>query len=172
LRRRKDLALAGAPFFGRNFPDFGGEAAGNVVAVFGGDQAHALFFGDAAGGDVGDGFGSAENGEVKYIKPKIGNGFAGFGHQALALPGETEPEAAIVVFFFTEVDAADDLAGIGFQAKSPVPGFTAIDGREGDVANIAVGPIRGIGPGNLRGEVPDDFPMGKESLNLCSVGEF
>src|SRR3984893_1942003 len=86
LTGREDLAFAGAPFLGGDFPDFGGEAAGKVVAVFGGDQAHALLFGDAAGGDVGDGFGGAENGEVEGIKPKIGDGFAGFGNQALALP--------------------------------------------------------------------------------------
>src|SRR6202171_1344444 len=99
LRRREESVLASAPFFGVDFPDFGGKAAGNVVALFGGDQAHALLFGDAARGGVGDGFGSAKNGEVQRIEPKIGDRFAGFAHEALALPGEAEPEAAIVVFF-------------------------------------------------------------------------
>src|SRR5712664_366082 len=64
LTAKENLAFAGAPFFGGDFPDFGGEAARDVVAVFRGDQAHALLFGDAARGGVGDGFGGAEDGEV------------------------------------------------------------------------------------------------------------
>src|SRR5882762_1857202 len=80
VRQGKDLALAGAPFFGGDFPDFGGEAAGDIVAVFGGDQAHALLFGDAAGGNIGDGFRGAQDGKVEGVEPKIGDGFAGFGH--------------------------------------------------------------------------------------------
>src|SRR6267142_1828003 len=68
LRQRKDLALAGAPLCGGNFPDFGGEAAGDVVAIFGGHQAHSLLFGDAAGGDIGDGFGSAQNWKVEGVE--------------------------------------------------------------------------------------------------------
>src|SRR6266852_4626411 len=103
----EDLAFAGAPFFGGDFPDLGGKAAGDVVAVFGRDQAHALLFGDAAGSDVGDGFGGAKKGELERVDPKMGEGFAGFGHQALALPREGEPEAAVVVFFRAQVDAAD-----------------------------------------------------------------
>ncbi len=51
---------------------------------------------------------------MERIKPKIGDGVASLGHQALALPGEAEPETAIVVLFFAEIDAADELAGIGF----------------------------------------------------------
>src|ERR1700682_2888654 len=42
LTGREESALASAPFFGVDFPDFGGEAAGKVVALFGGDQAPAL----------------------------------------------------------------------------------------------------------------------------------
>src|SRR6266849_10297653 len=107
----EDLAFAGAPFFGGDFPDFGGEAAGNVVAVFGGDQAHALLLGDAAGSDVGDGFGSAQHGKFESVEPKIGDGVAGFGHQALPLPREGEPKAAVVVFLVAQIDGADDLRG-------------------------------------------------------------
>jgi len=106
---------------------------------------------------------------MERIRPKIGDGFAGFSHQALALPGEAEPEAAIVVLFFAEIDAADELAGIGFQAESPVPGFAPLDCGERHVANEAVGGIGGIGPGNLSREVAHDFPMGEENLNLFGV---
>src|SRR5260370_31961974 len=82
----KDLAFAGAPFFRGYFPDFGREAAGDVLEVFGGDQAHALLLRDAARGDVTDGLGGAEDGEMERLEPKMGDGFAGLGHQTLALP--------------------------------------------------------------------------------------
>src|ERR1700730_13169958 len=65
LKQIKELAFAGAPLLRGDFPDFGGKAAGDVVAVFGGDQAHALFFGDATGGDVLNGFGSAQDREAE-----------------------------------------------------------------------------------------------------------
>src|SRR5258705_10959014 len=53
VRQGKDLALAGAPFLGGDFPDFGGETAGDVVAGFGGHEAHSLLLGEAAGGKIG-----------------------------------------------------------------------------------------------------------------------
>jgi len=73
--------------------------------------------------DVGDGFGSAENREVERIKPKIGDGFAGFGHQTLTLAREREPKAAIVAFFRAQVDAADDLIGAGFSDGESIAKF-------------------------------------------------
>src|SRR5712671_3129870 len=80
VRLGKDLALAGAPFLGGDFPDFGGETAGDIVAVFGGHEAHSLLFGDAAGGNIGDGFRGAQDRKIEGVEPKIGDGFAGFGH--------------------------------------------------------------------------------------------
>src|SRR5258707_5340793 len=62
LREPKGLAPAGAPFLGGDFPDFGGEAAGYIVAVFCSDQPHALLFGDAAGRGVAQNFWSAKGG--------------------------------------------------------------------------------------------------------------
>src|SRR5712691_9277910 len=96
-RGKGGLAFAGAPFLGGDFPDFGGEVAGNIVAVFDGDQAHALLFGDPAGGGVADGFGRAQYGKAKRVEPEIGDGFASFAHEPLALPCEAEPESAIVI---------------------------------------------------------------------------
>jgi len=69
----------------------------------------------------------------------------------LALPGEAEPKAAIVVFLFAEIDAADDLVGSGFLAKGTVPGFAAFYRGEGHVANMAECAVGWVGPGNLRG---------------------
>jgi hypothetical protein len=90
----------------------------------------------------------------------------------LALPREAEPEAAIVVLFLSEIDAANELAGIGFYAESPVPGFAALDCWERHVANEPVSGIGGIGPGNLSREMAHDFPMGKEELDLRGIGKF
>src|SRR4029077_13998216 len=84
---REDLALAGAPFFGGDFPYFGGEAAGNVVAIFGGHHSHELLFGNAAGGDIAVGFRSAQDRETESTEPEFCDRFAGFGHEALTLPG-------------------------------------------------------------------------------------
>jgi hypothetical protein len=47
---RESALLRGAPFLASDLPEFCGEASRDVVALFDGDDAHALFFGDAAGG--------------------------------------------------------------------------------------------------------------------------
>src|SRR5258708_10176898 len=99
---------------------------------------------------------------MERIKPKIGDGVASLGHQALALPGEAEPETAIVVLFFAEIDAADELAGIGLQAESPVPGFAALDCRERNVANIEVGGIGGVRAGAPIRPTRVEFAIGRE----------
>lgn len=59
------------------------------------------------------------------------------------LPGRAEPEAAIVIFFFAEVDAADDLASSGFQAEGPVPRFASLYGGERQIANEVKRPSAG-----------------------------
>src|SRR5438309_912009 len=77
---RTDLGFAGAPFLGGDFPDFRGEAAGNIVAVFGGDEAHALLLGDTPRGCVADSFGRSQNREAERVKPEIRDGLAGLSH--------------------------------------------------------------------------------------------
>ncbi len=171
LTRRRDLAFAGAPFLGGDFPDFRGEAAGNIVTVFDSDEAHALLFGDTPRGGVADGFGCAQDGEAKRVEPEIGDGFARFGHEPLVLPSRAEPEAAIVIFFFAEVDAADDLAWSGFQAEGPVPGFGSLYCGKRQIANKVKCPVSRIGPGHLCCQVAYDFPMREDNLNLFSICE-
>ena len=168
---KRGLALASAPFLGGDFPDFGREAAGDIVAVFGADQAHALFFGDAAGGGVADGFGCAQDGEIERVEPEIGDRFAGLGHQALTLPGSAEPETSIFIFFFAQINAADNLVGIGFEAQRPMPRFAAFFRRKRHVANEVKGPVSWIGPGHMRCQVANDFPVRKENLDLFGVPE-
>src|SRR5258707_9661040 len=92
VRQGKDLALAGAPFLGGDFPDFGGETAGDIVAVFGGHEAHSLLFGGAAGGNLGDGFRGAQEPKVEGVEPKIGDRFAGVDHYTFAVPGDADPK--------------------------------------------------------------------------------
>src|ERR1700761_3618970 len=59
-----------APFLSGQFPYFRRQAAGDVVALSGGDPAHAGLFGDAAGAQVGSGFGRAQDGEAEDIEPE------------------------------------------------------------------------------------------------------
>ena len=159
-----------APLFGGDGLDFGGEAA-DVVAFFGGDHAHAVLLGDAAGGGVGGGFGDAHLGEAEGVEPEVGDGGGGFGHEALALPGEAEPEAAIVVGALHQGDEADELGGVGLEAERPVPLVAAGDGGEGDVAVEGEGSVGGVGPGDAGGEEADDLPVGEEALGLLGVVE-
>lgn len=53
------------------------------------NQAHAALFGDAAGCSVGSRLGSAQHRELKGVKPEVGDGFAGLGHEALSVPGQS-----------------------------------------------------------------------------------
>src|ERR1700686_5249367 len=96
--RALSAIVAGAPFFGGDLPKLRGQASADVIAFLGGDPAHALFFRDSLGSHVLNGFGGAEDGKLQSFKPELGDGVAGFAHQALPLPGQAEPEAAIVVF--------------------------------------------------------------------------
>ena len=53
------------------------------------------------------------------------------------MPGEAEPEAA-VVGAFADGDSADDLVGVGFEAEGPVPFVAAFDGGEDDVLEVLI----------------------------------
>ena len=49
------------PLLGGDLPYLAGVPAGDEVSLFGGDDAHAGFFGDAAGGEIADCLWSAED---------------------------------------------------------------------------------------------------------------
>jgi len=108
-------------------PDFGGEAAGDVVAVFGGHQAHSLLFGDAAGGNIGDGFGSAQDWKVEGVEPKIGTAWQASSLDLGVCQGRQSQKPRLSFSFLRRFDAAMILIGSGFEAESPVPGFAAFD---------------------------------------------
>lgn len=118
-----------SPVFGGEFPVFGGEVAGDVV-VFGlGDAAHSFADGDGAGGGVFDCFLGVQDGLLQFFEPESVDGVDGFGHQALSLPGESEPEAAIDGAGEDEADGADDFfLGVALEREHPVPLFAAFDG--------------------------------------------
>ena len=84
------------PLLGGGLPDLAGVPAGDEVSLFGGDDAHAGFFGDAAGGEIADCLWSAEDRESEDVEPEVVDGDNGLGHQALVVPWEAKPEAAIV----------------------------------------------------------------------------
>ena len=59
--------MACVPLIAGDLPDFGGMPAGDVVAVFGANDAHALALGEAAGCGVADGFWDAHDGEARTL---------------------------------------------------------------------------------------------------------
>jgi hypothetical protein len=63
------------------------------------------------------------------------------------------------------------VAGIGFKAESPIPRLAASDGGKSNVANERERAIGRIEPGNTSGKITDDFPLGKDTLDLRSVSE-
>ncbi len=159
------------PFAGGDLPDLAGEPAGDEVSLFGGDDAHAGRLGDATGGDVADCLWSAEDRESQDVEPEVVDGDDGLGHQALVVPWEAKPEAAIVGFRFMQTDCADVLLGRLLQSQRPLPLVAAFDGGERDVAVVGESAVGGVGPRNDGVEMLDDLPLGKEHLGLLRIGE-
>ena len=95
------------PFVGGDLPNLAGKSAGDEVSFFGGDEAHAGFFGDAAGGEIFDCLWGAHGFEAENVEPEVVDCDDCLGHQALAVPWEAEPEAAIVGCVFVQRDDAD-----------------------------------------------------------------
>ena len=70
-----------------------------------------------------------QDGLFQIFEPEAVNGLDGLGHEALSLPGQRDPEAAIDGAGEDEADGADDLfPGVVFEAKHPVVFFAAFDG--------------------------------------------
>lgn len=137
------------------------------------NYAHTLLFRDAARGVITGGLGGAKDTKLEDLEPESGDGIGGFGHEALAMKGGIEPEAAIVAFIFlVEVDATNDAARSGFRADTPTPTITTGDRRESDVPKEGERAIGRIGPWHALGHIADDFPLRKDELDLRSVGEF
>ena len=160
-----------APLLGGDLPYLAGVPAGDEVPLFGGDDAHAGFFGDAAGGEVADCLWSAEDGESEDVEPEIVDGDDGFSHQAPAVPWEAKPEAAIVGLPLMQADGADVLLGRLFESNRPLPLVAALDGRERNVTIVGKSAVGGVRPRNDGVEMLDDLPLGKEQLGLLRVGE-
>jgi hypothetical protein len=82
IRLGQSLLPACQPFFAGNLPDFRRQAAGDVIAIFNGDDAHALFLGDAARACIINSLVYAQKGHFEDAKPEIGDAIAGFEHQS------------------------------------------------------------------------------------------
>src|SRR5712675_1366402 len=76
---------------------------------------HSALFGDAARSGVRYGLGRPQHFAMQSIEPVVSDDFAGFGHQALLLPGQAEPKATILAFALHQRDASDEAFGIGLQ---------------------------------------------------------
>src|SRR4051795_13235226 len=116
------------PFVRSDLPNLRGKASTDVVPFLGGDDAHALTFGDPAGCGIGYGFGHAEDRKAEHVEPIVVDGRGGFGHQTLTLPRQAEPESAIVLSAH-DTYAADEVLRRGFQTKGPMPLIATLHGR-------------------------------------------
>jgi hypothetical protein len=159
------------PFVCGHLPYFGGQCAGDEVALFGGDDAHAGLLRDASGGEISDRLGGAKDGESEDIEPEVIYGADGLGHKALAVPWQAEPEAAIIGLALDERDGSDVVLGGLLESQRPVPFVAALDGGERCVAVVGESSVGGVGPGDDGVQQPDDLPVGKEALGLGRVGE-
>lgn len=137
--------------------------------LFPGNQAHTAFFRDAAGCSVGSRLGGSQHWELEGVKPEVGDGFAGLGHEALPVPGQSNPESTIDVFSFQQGHAANQLVWLSFETDGPMPLIAAIHGGKSCIAIVGVGAVRRIGPGNSFREITDDLPMWKQKLRLRGV---
>ena len=119
-----------------------------------------------------DGLWSAQVLEAEDIEPEVVDGDDGLGHQALAVPRQAEPEAAIV----SCRSGAEEMtpmwcSGDCFQSKRPMPFVSALDCGESHIAIVGEGSVGGVWPGNDSVQKFDDLPVGKEALRLFRVGE-
>src|SRR6202012_722240 len=144
------------------------QAAGDIIALPGRDDAHPLFFQNAARTLVRDRFRSAQYGEPQSFEPELSHSVAGFGHQAATLPFWVEPETAIFILRLRQADQANDGAGVFLSANRPYPFFAARDGGQSDVAKKSLCSVGRIRPRHFAVEVLDDFPSRKGRLNLIS----
>ena len=99
------------PLLGGDLPYFAGVPAGDEVSLFDGDDTHPGLLGDAAGGEVADCLWSAEDRKSEDVEPEIVDGDDRFGHQALVVPWEAKPEAAIVGLASMQADGTDVMFG-------------------------------------------------------------
>jgi hypothetical protein len=138
---------------------------------FPGNQAHAAFFRDAAGCSVGGCLGGPQHWELEDVKPEVGNGFAGLGHEALSVPGQSKPESTIDVFSFQQGHAPNQPVWLSLEPEGPMPLIAASHGWKSCIAIVGVDAVRRIGPGNSFREIANDLPMRKQKLRLGGVGE-
>src|SRR6266852_9752020 len=96
LRERILCAATSPPFIGRNLPNLREKAARDVVAFFCSYEAHPALLRDTPGSDVSHSFGRPQDWKLERLKPEIGDNFTSFAHQPLPLPGQAEPETAVV----------------------------------------------------------------------------
>src|SRR5262249_38712052 len=141
------------------------------------DHAHALLLRDAARSRILNGLGYAQHRKFQHFEPIVGDRVAGFAHEPLPLPGQSNPEATVIVFFAVKADGSyvnhsDDLLCLSFEANRPGPGFATLDLRQQLIANECEAPIGWARPTQTGTEIPHDFPVRKQRLDLLRISEF
>ncbi len=139
--------------------------------LFPGNQAHTAFFRDAAGCSVGSRLGGSQHWELEGVKPEVGDGFAGLGHEALPVPGQSNPESTIDVFSFHEGHAANQPIGVSLQPEGPMPFVSTSHRRKRDIEIELVGAVRRVGPRNRFRQITNDLPVWKQKLRLLGDGQ-
>ena len=141
---RKSVRATGSPLFGGDLPDLRRKAAGNVVALLNGDDAHALFLGNAARCGVWGRLWDPHHGEFQRFEPVVRDLLHGFRHQSLPLPGKPNPESAIVVAAPHQADTSYYKFGGRLQSQRPLPLVAALNRGQDDIAKMRQGSIRRI----------------------------
>ena len=113
----------------------------------------------------------AQHGKLERVEPVVSDGLARFRHQALPVPGQSQPEPAVDLLPFQQRDAADQLLWFRFQSKRPMPLVSASHRGEGYIPIVGAGAVWRIGPGNAFREIANDLPMRKQELRLLRIGE-
>ena len=160
------------PLFRCDFPYFRRQTARNVIAVFPADDAHALLFRYSSRGGIGNGLGNTQHRKFEHFKPIVSYRVTSLGHQPLAVPGQAQPETAIVGFTTEEADRSDQLVRDRFQAKRPGPFVSPRDSGQCDVTIKLESAIGWIRPRHSVSDIANNLPMRKQNLSLLGVRQF
>jgi len=170
IRKMIPAGLPGAPLLRSDLPDFKRQSPADELFFSHIHYAHPLFFRDSPRGGVDGSLGHSQNGKTERLEPEVIDPYAGFAHEPLAAPWDTQPESAVVAIAFDQADRPDNLRWLGDQTDGPVPRIAALCLWKRDVSAILERAIRRVGPGHAVCQVSNHLPMRKQLLNLRRIG--
>ncbi len=87
----------------------------------------------------------------------------------LSLPGQSQPEAAVIVRGLQQRGAADELPRMSLQSQGPMPLIAPQHRWKGEVAIVGQCAVRRVRPWNGLCQETDDLPLRKEQLRLFCI---